>query len=136
MWKTDVKLLCNKHLAGEHVEMHMFVGSMRKGISVQGYASTGLVEVEHIYLRHEMLATEMIERGMNHGSPLEPFDHIVPYGYVDVFHNYGELIRRCTKCRNNISRALVRHPEFYVGTLKHWEIDFLLNFTMQLEKWE
>ena len=34
MWNVDPKLMCNKHLLGEHVEMHMFFGTIQKGISM------------------------------------------------------------------------------------------------------
>ena len=33
MWNVDVTKMCNKHLLGEHVEMHMFVGIIIKGTS-------------------------------------------------------------------------------------------------------
>ena len=34
MWMIDPKLLCRKHLLGEHLEIHMFVGTINKGINV------------------------------------------------------------------------------------------------------
>jgi hypothetical protein len=30
MWMVDPRLVCSKHLLGEHVELHMFVGCLLK----------------------------------------------------------------------------------------------------------
>ena len=69
MWKVRPGFLCNKHLLGEHVEMHMFAGVLRKGMGVSGYATKGLVEVHNIRKRHDALALKMLRRGMHHRSP-------------------------------------------------------------------
>lgn len=37
MWKVNPKNMCRQHLLGEHVECHMFVGAILKGISLSGY---------------------------------------------------------------------------------------------------
>lgn len=97
MWGVDPKLLCQKHLLGEHVEMHMFVGTIRKGISMTGYLEGGLVETPLIAFRHAQLAAEMERRGMNHHSPLPDFA-VAPAGKVDSIANLKELARRCPDC--------------------------------------
>lgn len=98
MWKVDPKVLCTKHLLGEHVEMHMFVGTIRKGVSMDGYIVGGLVETQHIKSRHDELAAEMVRRGMNHKSPMENLS-VAPAGSVNVEGNLVELARRCPTCR-------------------------------------
>ena len=70
MWKVSPRLMCDQHLLGEHAEMHMFVGTIRHGISLAGYITGGLVETHRIVQRHDQLAAEMARRGMNHRSPL------------------------------------------------------------------
>ena len=30
-WKVNPKLLCRQHLLGNHLEVHMFVGTLRRG---------------------------------------------------------------------------------------------------------
>ena len=99
MWNVDPKLLCNKHLRGEHVEMHMFVGSLRKGRSIQGHIDKGQVEPRYIFSRHLLLAKEMVERGMNHKSELPQIPFVEDEGKVDVKGNLIELARRCEDCR-------------------------------------
>ena len=40
MWMVNPEILCRKHLLGEHVELHMLVGWIIKGKSIQGYLDT------------------------------------------------------------------------------------------------
>ena len=84
MWMIDPKMLCKKHLLGEHVELHMFVGTINKNKKLDGYKKNGLVEVHNIKLRHRELAAEMIARGMNHQSPLVDFKEFT-FGVVDDY---------------------------------------------------
>lgn len=114
MWMVDPKLLCRKHLLGEHVETHMFVGTIRKNVSITGYIENGLIETDSIVSRHEALSTEMTNRGMKHNSPIanEDVEHISEYlmqrnlvGYVDTKANLRDLATRCEECRKRIMEA-------------------------------
>ncbi len=98
MWKVDPTRMCDRHLLGEHNEMHMFVGCILKGKSIAGYISGGLVEVHCIRERHEELAREMLRRGFRHMSPLPEFTKSLA-GSVDVEKNTIELRERCQRCR-------------------------------------
>ena len=62
---VDPKILCRRHLLGEHVELHMFVGSINKKISLDGYAKNSLVEVHNIKSRHSQLVKEMKALALN-----------------------------------------------------------------------
>lgn len=108
MWKVNPKNMCRNHLLGEHLEMHMFAGSIMKGISISGYAKTGLVEVNNIQKRHEALSREMERRGFVHKSPL-PEGFMKKYsgsnGKVSIKNNIIELKRRCRECRKLCSRS-------------------------------
>ena len=97
-------IMCRKHLLGEHVEMHMLVGTLQKGISVQGYIDNQLVELEHIRARHDELVEEMIKRGYNHKSPLPDYPE-VSGGVVDREENLRDLVNRCPDCRERIENA-------------------------------
>ena len=97
-------IMCRKHLLGEHVEMHMLVGTLQKGISVQGYIDNQLVELEHIRARHDELVEEMIKRGYNHKSPLPDYPE-VSGGVVDREENLRDLANRCPDCRERIENA-------------------------------
>lgn len=98
MWNVDPKVLCDKHLLGEHVEMHMFIGTIKKGISMKGYVEGGLVEMTNIVKRHDALALEMLTRGMRHKSPIEEIHYPFGQGAVNIEANLVELARRCPAC--------------------------------------
>lgn len=72
MWKISPRLMCDRHLLGEHLEMHMFVGTINKRKWIDGYLKNNLVEVAYIHTRHDELVQEMQQRGMNHNSPPPP----------------------------------------------------------------
>lgn len=105
MWNVDPSKMCRKHLLGEHVEMHMFVGTILKGTSIQGYINSGLVEVPNIIWRHHALVGEMLQRGYKHKKdlPTFPSKSVERYwsnlGKVDVAANEIELHRRCKECK-------------------------------------
>jgi hypothetical protein len=100
MWKVNPRVMCRRHLLGEHLEMHMFVGAIWRGRSLQGFIDNSLVETHHIVARHDELVDEMTKRGYNHQSPIEePIPSTAISGHVDVEANLVELARRCPACR-------------------------------------
>ena len=102
-WLVNPKLLCRKHLLGEHVECHMFVGTILKSKSLNGYFQNGLLEVHSLKKRHLQLAQEMIVRGYKHKSKL-PYFRSWQEGYVSRKDNLIELSKRCVDCRRKIRR--------------------------------
>ena len=98
MWNVNTAEMCDKHLLGEHVECHMFVGCLNKGKSVKGYVDKGLVEIHNIRKRHNELVVEMKKRGMNHKSSLPEYE-IITLGKVNSIQNKKELNKRCKECR-------------------------------------
>ena len=100
MWMVDPKLMCRKHLLGEHVELHMLVGSIKKGQSLQGFIDNKLIDTSKIQKRHDALVKEMERRGYNHKSPLKYTDKVkLGVGIVDPKVSLKELHRRCKDCR-------------------------------------
>jgi hypothetical protein len=98
MWCVDTSKMCRKHLLGEHVECHMFVGTLNKGISVLGYLNTGLLQIDLLKQRHDELVAEMLKRGYLHNKELPSFrERIV--GFVDPHLSEVELRRRCKDCK-------------------------------------
>lgn len=104
MWLVPTHLLCRKHLMGEHVELHMLMGSIEKGRNLSGFVRDKLINTDLIHERHEALVDEMLLRGYNHNSPLPDIE--VPTGLwvadIDIQANLVELARRCPDCRANI----------------------------------
>lgn len=106
MWNVDPKLLCRRHLLGEHLETHYFIGTIQKGKSIKGYIDNGLVEVHNILRRHDELAEEMKRRGYKHNHKPQLYDcQLWECGCVDSEQNIVELHRRCPNCRERIDKC-------------------------------
>lgn len=105
MWNVPPEVLCRKHLLGEHVEMHMFIGTIQKGVSIKGYLEKGLVDPSNIYDRHELLANEINNRGMNHKSSIVYLPGLIPH-FVNSRANIKELQRRCPDCNKRIKEYM------------------------------
>lgn len=104
MWMIDPRILCRKHLLGEHVETHMFAGTLNAGKDMSGYVRNNLLEVLSLRERHDALAAEMTRRGMKHKSPLRPYTcrQMTPKqrAYkVDQHASLEDLLGRCPQCR-------------------------------------
>jgi hypothetical protein len=109
MWNVSPKLMCRKHLLGEHAEMHMFLGVLSLGKKLGGYICSGLVEIHNIKRRHDELAQEMVGRGYRHNSPMNDFPLFERAGFVDIERSYEELQSRCTECRRRIQKTIVKN---------------------------
>lgn len=91
-------LMCNRHLLGEHVELHMLVSTINSGKSIRGYLE-GLVDPGLIQSRHDDIAAEMRLRNMNHYSPIAAVTISCPPGKAIIeADNINELARRCQAC--------------------------------------
>jgi hypothetical protein len=109
--------MCNQHLLGEHREIHTFIGTLRKGISIRGYLIGCLVDPHLIADRHDELIEEFKRRnwasGFDHKTPvdLEELEHLVkdlPRGNINIEANLQELSRRCYRCRALIRRYCLK----------------------------
>ena len=104
MWMIDPKLMCQKHLCGEHVETHMFLGALKKGSKLDGYLNGNLFEPRSLKERHDALASEMTRRGYNHKSPLTVDESLLQcLGdaceiKIDREKASSDLFSRCEKC--------------------------------------
>ncbi len=98
MWSAPPHSMCRRHLLGEHLEMHMFVGAIARGIRLGSFVSKGLVNTAKIQRRHDTLAFEMEARGYRHESPLR-YDDLLAAGKIDRTASLAELHRRCPECR-------------------------------------
>ena len=97
------KIMCRQHLLGEHVELHMFIGSIIRGYNLDGYVKNNCLEYKAMFTRHEALVKEMKRRGYNHKSPLlNPIRFTYPdyilNSKVDIKQSLKELLRRCDEC--------------------------------------
>ena len=100
MWMVPPEIMCRQHLLGEHVELHMLVGSIKKGRSIDGFLAQRILEPSAINERHEALTVEMTQRGYSHKSPLivPELSHQANQIMVDAGASLLELLRRCPNC--------------------------------------
>jgi hypothetical protein len=102
--------MCRNHLLGEHRELHTFVGTLKKGISIDGYIRNNCLELPSIILRHEELVEEMKSRGWNHYSPLEvpPLDKYEQHLDFRINREASlvDLLGRCPDCRRRYNENL------------------------------
>jgi len=106
MWMCDPEILCQKHLCGEHLEMHMFLGTLKKGKKIDGYLNNNLFEPRSLFQRHEDLKDEMIKRGYNHKSRMKDVEcgcvldlsTEKQYWEIDKAVALEDLLSRCPEC--------------------------------------
>jgi len=104
MWMVDPKIMCRQHLLGEHVEHHMFMGTIKKKKNLQGYVDNNLFEYLSLVNRHKELVFEMLNRGFKHNSELIVYDgsylnNKIWNSKVDRIKSLKELLDRCSECR-------------------------------------
>src|SRR3989344_8864139 len=103
MWLVNPKLMCDKHLLGEHVELHMLVGSLNKSKNIEGFIKKGLIETSKINSRHKEIVKEMLSRGFKHQSNLPKFKH-KNQGSMNKVKSLEELMKRCKRCKEKINK--------------------------------
>ena len=99
---VNPRLMCNKHLLGEHGELHKFIPSWGKHHSISG--RQGAIEPQSYVRRHDELAHEMACRGMNHRSPISTPDFsYLPVDQqawrVSLVDSHELLVSRCSDCQ-------------------------------------
>jgi len=106
----DPELLCNKHLLGEHGEIHKHRHNFVKKHNINGRIIPVVqIEPSSMKKRHDEVAKEMIKRCMNHKS-----DYIQPdisylredlrNAKVDIQISKIDLIERCEECKKRINK--------------------------------
>lgn len=75
IWDIDTALLCDRHLLGEHRELHAIWSILTTG--KKGYARHPETlrwsgKLAALSARHEEQVAEMDRRGFRHASPLDP----------------------------------------------------------------
>lgn len=110
MWMIDPKLLCRKHLLGEHGEIHKHRHNFEKHHRIDKRISP-VVQIEPMSMqsRHDELSIEMKVRGYNHNSIYTQPDisYLQPEyrkAKVDTVVSLEDLCNRCNDCRERITK--------------------------------
>jgi len=106
---VDPKILCNKHLLGEHGEIHKHRHNFVKQHSITKRVSPVVqIQPSAMQSRHDELAVEMLRRNMNHKSPFkQPDISYLPTNersvVVDIQNSIKDLSNRCSECAKRIN---------------------------------
>ena len=104
IWGVDPSLMCQRHILGEHREMHALVVMIRLGTKksqLEAHCRLGQVAIHQIVDRHELLVEEMERRGWNHKTPMGESERALLWveGEIDSLRNLSLLSERCPLCR-------------------------------------
>jgi hypothetical protein len=106
MWMVNPRVMCGRHLFGEHRELHAIIGMIKNPklhASLKGLASRGFLELSSIYSRHQQLHTEMgLRMNKQYTSELQEVE-LWDTGKVDPLVSINELHTRCKQCRRRIT---------------------------------
>jgi hypothetical protein len=103
-WAVNPKILCTKHLLGNHFEIHTAVGNLHNnGTWVKSLIEHGYLEPQNFQIRHDELVEEMLRRGYKHNSPLIINDIKLPIGCIDIDKSLSDLFSRCDECKRRLN---------------------------------
>lgn len=113
MWMIDPRLLCNKHLIGEHGEIHKHLHNFIKKHKIDGRIYP-IVQIEPSSMekRHNELEKEMeIRFNKKYNSPYkQPDISYLPIkqqkAIVDIKQSIQDLYNRCENCKQKIQKTL------------------------------
>jgi hypothetical protein len=113
------KIMCRKHLMGEHVECHMFIGSLKKGKKLEGHTKNNQLDICLVIQRHNELVNEMITRGYNHKTPFTNEHQLIVNnalilyeknnwfsGKINPQQSLGLLLSRCNECKERYNKNI------------------------------
>lgn len=75
VWDYPPKLLCNRHLLAQHNEIHAIhsiITNGKIGFSNHPEVNRWRGHLGALYRKHERTVAEMLNRGMNHHTPIKP----------------------------------------------------------------
>lgn len=113
MWMVNPSIFCRQHLMGQHVEFHMFLGSLKRKIRIDGYIESNCIEILALNSYHDFCVQEMLKRGYNHHTPLPLISEDILSYYnkylsvkVDQQAALDLLLSKCPICKFNYERLL------------------------------
>ena len=74
IWDLEPSLLCDRHLLGEHRELHAVwsvITASKRGYANHPETLRWRGRLKALYARHDKLVAEMQRRGFDHRSPLD-----------------------------------------------------------------
>lgn len=109
---VDPKIMCQKHLCGEHFELHMILSHIKAGKKIDGFLKNNCLQPRMIFQRHEEIVNEMLARGYNHKTPITEEDCSCvcclskeqQYWEIHKERSLYDLLERCLECQKRYRR--------------------------------
>lgn len=104
VWDVPVEMLCDKHLLGQHLEihtMHSVIVNNKRGYANHPETVRWRNNTEELRLVHDQTVQEMLRRGMKHKSPIDGPRALKrsSYGLVDpINRQIHEIYRKGCQC--------------------------------------
>lgn len=113
MWMISARLLCMRHLSGEHNEIHKHRHNFEKRHSIAGRIAINACEPMSMKSRHDELAAELRRRAVEAGRkpPHSPYE-IPDLSYLPEAHRTFRvnreaslrlLVSRCPECARRVA---------------------------------
>lgn len=96
VWDIPPERLCDKHLLGEHREIHAIwtvITEGKKGYSKHPETLRWVGRLKALYLRHELVVKEMRRRGFAHNSPLDKRKAVGSSNQETFVNTFEEQVR-------------------------------------------
>ena len=122
MWQIPPEFMCQKHILGEHYELHKHLHNFQKKHSITGRIKPVVqIEPSSMETRHNELANYI-----NHNSPYtQPDISYLPIdeqkAKVDLNISYKDLSDRCPECRTLLNTFVAQ------GYLLKWNLKQIFN---------
>jgi hypothetical protein len=117
MWMVPPRLMCRQHLLGEHLEIHMFLSTIKQHKKIEGYLKNNCLEPRSLKQRHDDLVNEMTTRGYKHKTPIKDIDCACicdlaqeqQYWQINSMQSFEDLLKRCDRCHELYAKYV---PEY------------------------
>lgn len=117
MWMVPPEIMCRFHLQGEHLDLHMLVGNMKRRKHENKSCEDRVIDPSSAYKRHEELAREFDRRPTyNHASMLNTDNVDLSREVdIDIHRSLVELNDRCMDCTELMIEYVDKNPNSYVA---------------------
>ena len=111
IWDLPVNILCDKHLLGEHRELHAIwniITKDKKGYSKHPETKRWVGKLKALNNRHAAEVAEMKKRGFSHNSPLNPIlnkGSSIQDIFIDSIEKQYEILKN-KKCDCKIKKVV------------------------------
>lgn len=108
MWMIDPRLMCDRHLLVEHRGLHTLRHSFVQRHKTSNLILSGYVDHTKLKERHDILALEILSRGLKHDSKFDmpKIAYVKEVPCVCIEKNLRDLSSLCAECALRIGEGV------------------------------